>query len=139
MNVDPDKETVANRLASENWDAPVVVTTSVQFFESLYANKPSRCRKLHRIANSVVVFDEVQTFPVKLLAPVRHVLRELPGHYGVTTLLCTATQPKLIEGAREIGPDAEREFAVVAARCNVSMPQSEEPVSWEELAQRLQL
>lgn len=136
-NVDPEKETPANRLASENWDAPVVVTTSVQFFESLYANRTSRCRKLHRIAHSVVVFDEVQTFPVKLLAPVKHVLGELAAHYGVTTLFCTATQPTLMEGVREVVLEREKEFAAVADRCEVLMPETETPVSWEALAAEL--
>ena len=133
-NVDPDMETRANRLASENWDAPVVVTTSVQFFESLYANRTSRCRKLHRIPGSVVVFDEVQTFPVNLLAPVRHVLRELTAHYGTTALLCTATQPVLLEGAREIVLEKEKEFAAVAGRFEILMPPSEEAMSWDALA-----
>jgi CRISPR-associated endonuclease/helicase Cas3 len=137
-NVDPDKESSANRLASENWDAPVVVTTSVQFFESLYANRTSRCRKLHRIARSVVIFDEVQTFPADLLSPVKHVLRELVLHYGVTTVLCTATQPVLLEGAREIIPEPEKDFASVAERCEVLMPRSEEPSNWESLASTMQ-
>lgn len=132
-NVDPDKETPYNRLVSENWDAPIVVTTSVQFFESLFANRPSRCRKLHRIARSVVVFDEVQTFPVHLLVPVRHVLRELAASYGTTSLLCTATQPALIQ-AHEIVANPAHEFAVVANRCEVLMPRSEEPISWEAVA-----
>jgi CRISPR-associated endonuclease/helicase Cas3 len=136
-NVDPERETRANRLASENWDAPIVVTTSVQFFESLYASRTSRCRKLHRIAGSVVVLDEVQTFPVNLLAPVKHVLRELSAHYGATTLLCTATQPTLLEGAREIVPEKEKEFAAVAGRFEILMPLSEEPVSWDGLALEL--
>jgi len=136
-NVDPDKETRTNRLASENWDAPVVVTTSVQFFESLYANRPSRCRKLHRIAGSVVVFDEVQTFPVKLLAPIEHVLQNLAANYGVTTVFCTATQPTLMEGLREIVPEPEKEFAAVADRCEVRMPASDEPVSWDGLVAEL--
>jgi len=136
-NVDPDKETPANRIASDNWDAPVVVTTSVQFFESLYSNRPSRCRKLHRIARSVVVFDEVQTFPVKLLVPVKQVLRELPEHYGVTTIFCTATQPTLFEGVREIVSDPANEFAVVKDRCEVLMPGNEEPIAWDALAAEL--
>jgi CRISPR-associated endonuclease/helicase Cas3 len=136
-NVDPDRETRTNRLSSENWDAPVVVTTSVQFFESLYGNRPSRCRKLHRVAGSVIVFDEVQTFPVKLLAPVRHVLRELAEHYSATTVFCTATQPVLLDGVREIVPEPEKEFAVVADRCEVILPTTEEPTSWESLAAEL--
>ncbi len=136
-NVDPDNETPYNRLASENWDAPVVVTTSVQFFESLYANRTSRCRKVHRIARSVVVFDEVQTFPVHLLEAVRRVLRELAANYGATVLLCTATQPVLLQGAGEIMPDPAREFAVVAKRYEVQMPSSGEPVAWEALASEL--
>ncbi len=136
-NVDPDRETQENRLASENWDAPVIVTTSVQFFESLFGNRPSRCRKLHRIAESVVVLDEVQTLPVKLLVPLKHALRELSSNYGTTTVLCTATQPVLVAGAHEIVPDPALEFAVIANRCDVLMPESEEPVSWEALAVEL--
>jgi CRISPR-associated endonuclease/helicase Cas3 len=137
-NVDLLRETAANRLASENWDGQVIVTTSVQFFESLYANRPARCRKLHRIARSVVVFDEVQTFPVHLLTAVRHAVAELTSHYGVTAVLCTATQPVLFPGAREIVPRHQEEFEVVAKRCKVLMPESEEPVSWEALAAEIQ-
>jgi hypothetical protein len=81
--LDSDRETRRNRVASETWDAPIVVTTSVQFFESLYANRPSRCRKLHRIAESVVIFDEVQTFPSGLLKPIEYALGQLVSHYGV--------------------------------------------------------
>lgn len=136
-NVDPDEETRYNRLASENWDAPIIVTTSVQFFESLYANRPSRCRKLHRIARSVVVFDEVQTFPVHLLEAVRRVLRELTANYGSTILLCTATQPELLQGAREVIPNPPHEFEVVANRCEILLPSSEQPTSWEDLAAQL--
>ena len=136
-NVDPEKETRTNRLASENWDAPIIVTTSVQFFESLFASKPSRCRKLHRIAQSVVVFDEVQTFPPELLTPVKDVLRRLSGNYGVTTVFCTATQPILLESAREIVPDPAKEFAIVSNRCQVLMPASDEPITWESLAEEV--
>lgn len=136
-NVDPDHESPHNRLASENWDAPVIVTTSVQFFESLYANRPSRCRKLHRIARSVVVFDEVQTFPAGLLRPVRHAIDELATHYGVTEVLCTATQPALFADAQEIVPDHEKEFAIVSGRCQVLMPERDEPTQWEALAAEL--
>lgn len=140
-NVDPGKETPTKRLMSENWDAPVVVTTSVQFFESLFANRTSKCRKLHRIANSVVVFDEVQTFPVKLLAPVKYALRELTARYGATLVMCTATQPMLLDNAVEILPqlenDVESEFAVVRGRCEMLMPQTEDRVTWEALAEEL--
>lgn len=91
----PEAADWKTRLASENWDAPVVVTTNVQFFNSFYANKPSKCRKLHNVADSVVIFDEVQAVPVEKLQPCLEVIKELSVNYGVTSVLCTATQPAI--------------------------------------------
>ncbi|MGN1002940.1 MAG: CRISPR-associated helicase Cas3' [Oscillospiraceae bacterium] len=93
------------RLAAENWDAPVIVTTSVQFFESLYSNRPSKCRKLHNIAGSVIIFDEAQMIPTFHLRPCVGLIAELTAHFGATAVLCTATQPVLNDIIHDFAPD----------------------------------
>jgi CRISPR-associated endonuclease/helicase Cas3 len=107
-NIDPDKETESSRLACENWDAPIIVTTNVQFFESLYANKSSKCRKLHNIANSVIILDEAQMLPLELLYPCIDILKQLVNNYKTTILFSTATAPYLpeIERIEKIIPDS---------------------------------
>ena len=108
QTVEPDEmtpEQYRKLLASENWDAPVVVTTAVQFFESLYANRSSRCRKLHNIADSVVIFDEAQTLPVSYLLPCVSAIAQLVRHYHATAVLCTATQPALEPYFRQFAPE----------------------------------
>lgn len=99
------------RLAMEDWAAPIVVTTNVQLLESLFSDRPSRCRKLHNLANAVIILDEAQTIPLPVLRPSVAALDELARNYGCTIVLCTATQPALAEpdfiGGFQLGPDSE--------------------------------
>jgi CRISPR-associated endonuclease/helicase Cas3 len=141
-------------LVSENWDAPVIVTTSVQFIESLFAASPARCRKLHRIARSVVIFDEVQNLPSHLLAPTFSVLRELQRNYGVTFVFSSATQPAFRKSSAlpdGFGPDElrpilreadEREIYRALRRVRYHLPKRDdqnqpESLDWPALADLL--
>lgn len=148
INQDDDKEAYCLRLASENWDAPLVVTTTVQFFESLFASRTSRCRKLHNIVNSVVILDEAQLLPPDFLNPILEALKELQKNYGVTVLFCTATQPSLgahksvnfdfkgIEGITEIMPDPQGLHNALK-RTTIHLLRDLAPVSWNELSREL--
>ena len=128
-------------LASENWDAPVIITTAVQFFESLFSNRSSRCRKLHNMTNSVIIFDEAQTLPLKYLRPCIAVISELVTHYRATAVLCTATQPafgNLFQEynlkAEEICPDQKKVFQVLRRTALKDLGS----ISKKDLAEKLQ-
>lgn len=149
-NLNPNKDTPKNRVASENWDAPLVITTTVQLFESLFANRPGACRKLHRIAGSVLLLDEAQTLPPQLLQPILDVLKMMVQHFGVTVVFATATQPAFQESSlprlrgealgfaevREIVPAELRAFERLR-RVRVDWPESLEPTSWPALAEQM--
>lgn len=143
-NLDPENETALNRLSSQNWDAPIVVTTNVQFFESFYSNRSSSCRKLHNVGDSVIIFDEAQMFPTEYLKPSVSIIRELVRSYGCSAVLCTATQPTLsdsallkkeaLENVREIMPDPETLYNDFK-RVKVSL--IDEQLSHESIAKRM--
>lgn len=137
---------ISSRLAQENWAAPLIVTTTVQLFESLFSNKSGKVRKLHNIAKSVIVLDEVQTLPPELLTPTLDVLRELVERYHASVLLCTATQPvfedshylKSFNGmpVHEIIPK-EVYHKYFGQLKRVKYHRKKEPISWKELAEEL--
>ena len=127
----------------ETWDVPVIVTTAVQFFESLYACRPSKCRKLHNLAQSVLIFDEAQMLPLPYLRPCVWAIAQLVRHYGASAVLCTATQPALDPIFQEFAPEIPiREICPMAEAHwesfrRVSFQQAG-TLSWMDLAARLQ-
>ncbi len=140
---DEEERVLRMRLAEENWDVPLIVTTTVQLLESLFSNKPSSCRKIHRVAKSVLVFDEAQTLPPELLRPTMQVLKDLVDNYGATVVLSTATQPALrdeflpeLEGitVTEIVPDYPRHFDILK---RVEYSRLSEPISITTLADKV--
>lgn len=100
-----DQHTIQLAQATENWDMPIVVTTAVQFFESLFSCHPSQCRKLHHLANSIIIFDEAQMLPLPCLQPCIYAISQLVAHYHVSAVLCTATQPALAPIFRKYLPE----------------------------------
>jgi CRISPR-associated endonuclease/helicase Cas3 len=130
------------RLAAENWDAPLIVTTTVQLFESLFASQTSRCRKLHRLARSVIILDEVQALPLHLLTPILDGIRQLCTNYGATVVLSTATQPAFDSvrsiadlPAHDIVPDAAHWFTALK-RVEYTW-QVEQSLTWQEVAETM--
>jgi CRISPR-associated endonuclease/helicase Cas3 len=144
--IDPIRDTDANRRASENWDAPIIVTTNVQLFETMFTNRPSRARKLHSISESVLILDEAQTLPVGFLEPILHALNECVEHYRSSVVFSTATQPAFsgsMIGDRkglvcaEIIRDQRTLFESLE-RVTVSLPSDlTQPTSWEQIAERI--
>lgn len=152
LDVDPGSENAGSRLAAENWDAPLIVTTNVQLFESLFASRTSRCRKLHNLVNSIVILDEAQQIPRDFHEPITRVMQQMSDHFGMTWVLCTATQPDLgrevdafdrvlhqgLSDIWEIIPNPSV-LAEKLKRVDIEMPPNpDEKISWASLARQLE-
>ncbi|MCC6354443.1 MAG: CRISPR-associated helicase Cas3' [Verrucomicrobiae bacterium] len=144
--VDAEEEPLRRaRLAAENWASPLVVTTNVQFFESLFSNRPSDCRKLHNIGRSVVLFDEVQTLPPRLMPSLLSAVRLLTRDYGVTAVFMTATQPAFASVSAALPYDwnpvaistNETGLADALRRTRIELPSADSTTAWPELARRI--
>jgi len=149
-NIDPEKITALSNLSTENWDAPIIVTTNVQLFESLFASRPSDCRKLHNIVNSVIILDEAQMLPPEYLKSILSVLQGLVEYFGVSVVLCTATQPAFegiigsqgvrFQGLQDVIPIIEdpEKLADDFKRVEIEIPPDLTILSsWEEIADKL--
>ena len=136
------QQAIYYRLAAENWDAPIIVTTTVQLFASLFSNRPSACRRLHNIAKSVIILDEVQSLPQKYLLPILNVLQTLVDDWQVTVVLCTATQPALeknnwldgLENVHDIIPSPGRYYEIMQ---RVEYHVLAAPLTWQQLAEKV--
>lgn len=151
LDAAPESENAASRLATENWDAPLIVTTNVQLFESLFASRTSRCRKLHHLVNSIIILDEAQQIPRDFHAPITQVMQQMSDHFGTTWVLCTATQPELgkqqdtfgrvlhagLKQVREIIFDPKA-LARTLKRVTVELPADpDRPLSWNVVAEKI--
>ena len=148
-NFDVDERHDRARLAVENWDAPIIVTTTVQFYETLFAARTGRCRKLHNIVNSVVILDEAHLIPIQYIKPILAALHLLTKHYKTSVVVCTATQPVFEQqdafpsfpglpknSLREIITNRDALYKNLE-RVKLVLPKDNEPVSWEALASEL--
>lgn len=142
-NEEPSESSLFEK-AMENWDMPIIVTTSVQFIETLFSNKPRKARKLHNISRSVVIFDEVQTMPVHLLNPTLDILRNLKDYFGVSFVFCSATQPAFRKSANvtcgfdsdeihEITPEPRKMYEKLQ-RVQYQIESPDDKWSWQHLA-----
>ena len=151
FDVEPTKENAKARLATENWDTPLIVTTNVQLFESLFASRTSRCRKLHNIVNSVIILDEAQQIPRDFQAPITQMMQHMSDYFGVTWVLCTATQPVLTESKNTFGQILLKglnnvreivtnpsQLSLDLKRVDVHLPTNEEPkITWSDLSDKI--
>jgi CRISPR-associated endonuclease/helicase Cas3 len=151
-NIVEDDNSVKSRLSAENWDATVIVTTTIQFFESLFASRPGKCRKLHNIVESVIILDEAQMLPIEYLSPILETMQLLVDRYKVSFVICTATQPAFkermsydlrfpgLKNTKEIMGNDNEVSSLYASlkRNNVNFPNDINKITpWEEIAEKL--